>query len=91
MSGELCRTVRRVIEDLDRSGTGSAKACVEPLRALVQPNVHVGRKDLSPEETVEWYAGQILDIVDTEKWFAVNSLINCVDKFAPVSLAVNFT
>lgn len=46
-------------------------------------NCHVGRDDLDHEETVEWYAGQFLDLVEQRSWFAMNSLINAVDQFAP--------
>lgn len=46
-------------------------------------NIHVGKKEFSSDETVEWYAGQILDILENKNYFAVNSLINCVDVFAP--------
>ncbi len=79
----LRTTVRAVAAALETGGVSSVKRIVEPLRGLVEPNVHLGRNDLNPDECVEWYAGQLLDIVDTEKWFAVNSWLNCVDKFAP--------
>jgi hypothetical protein len=32
---------------------------------------------------VEWYAGQLLDIVDTEAWFAMNSILSNVDSWVP--------
>lgn len=75
--------VRAVIAALDRVGPGDADAIVAPLREYVQPGIHVGRTDLAGDEAVEWYAGQILAVVDGKAWFAVNSLINCVDKFCP--------
>ena len=37
----------------------------------------------SPEQIARWYAGQYLDIVENEAWFAMNSLINCLDSFCP--------
>jgi len=33
---------------------------------------------------IEWYAGQIISIINKEAWYCVNSLINTCDKFAPV-------
>lgn len=78
----LTALVRDVVAQLDRASPGDCQAIVAPLREHVQPNVHVGTK---PEghAAVEWYAGQILDIVDGKHWFAMNSLLNCVDKFVP--------
>jgi hypothetical protein len=38
------------------------------------------------EAEVEWYAGQLLDIYDNKTWFAMNSFINCLDKFCPRKL-----
>jgi hypothetical protein len=79
-------TVRSVIAALDRSGPADVGTIVQPLRDLgIQPGVHVGRTDMKPGslEALEWYAGQILEVVDREAWFAMNSLINCCDKFAP--------
>lgn len=82
-TASLRTAVRRIARALDTASHDEVRALVAPLRAFVQPNVHVGRTDMTPDEVVEWYAGQILDIVDEEKWFAVNSWINCRDKFAP--------
>lgn len=56
---------------------------VERLRGAVEKNCHLGATTWCWRKSIEWYAGQILDIVDERKWFAVNSWINCVDKFAP--------
>lgn len=79
----LALHVREIVERLQHVGPKSVAELVKPLREAVSPNVHVGRTDLTPEETVEWYAGQLLDIVDQRMWFAMNSLLNCVDKFVP--------
>lgn len=48
------------------------------------PNCHVGKGEqmkTNPEMAVEWYAGQFLSIVDGQSWFAMNSLVNCCNKF----------
>ena len=34
--------------------------------------------------TLLWYAGQLVDIVDTKSWFAMNSIINCCEKFTGI-------
>lgn len=52
------------------------------LRGLVA-GVHVGKNDMTPREVMEWYGGQLIDIVDNNFWFAMNSFVNCVDKFCP--------
>ncbi len=69
---------------LDSSGAGSAVEIVAFLREYVTANIHVdlGRK-LEPKEAVEWYAGQLLDIVDTKAFFAMNSLLGCLDRHVP--------
>lgn len=82
MSRELARVTRQVVSQLETTGPGSARAIVEPLRGFVRPGVHEGTKPTG-DAVVEWYAGQLLQIVDAESWFAMNSLLNCVDRFVP--------
>ena len=50
------------------------------------PGCHAGRKDIVPQsaECVEWYAGQLLEIIDREAWYAMNSAINVLAIFVPV-------
>jgi hypothetical protein len=80
----LRTTVRECINDLDNNGEGAIERTIANLKAAgAVKNAHVGKKGFTPDETVEWYAGQILDILESGSLFAVNSLINCVDKFAP--------
>ncbi len=80
----LRSVVRACISELDNGGLESVESVKTQLIAAgAVRNVHVGKKDFTPDEQVEWYAGQILDILENQSWFAVNSLINCVDKFAP--------
>ena len=43
--------------------------------------------ELEGDAVVEWYAGQILDICDNRQWFAMNSIINSLDRFVPESRA----
>lgn len=79
---ELATLTRDVVRRLEPCGPESARALVEPLRKFVAPGVHEGTNPTG-EAVVEWYAGQLLRIVDDEKWFAMNSILNCVDKFVP--------
>lgn len=93
---ELRTLTRSTILIVERGGPDGIEETVAPLRSALAerglaPRCHVGaeppliegRSSLTPDMTVEWYAGQLLDIVDKKAWFAMNSLINCVDKFCP--------
>lgn len=82
----LRTVVRECIKFLSEGSTERAENVTVMLKqAGAVRNIHLGRKDLieGSDEAVEWYAGQIIDVLESEKWFAVNSLINCVDRFAP--------
>lgn len=84
MNAELRKVVREVIEATEKGGPAEAKAGAERLRPLLPPGrPHVGKTSMKPEEGVEWYAGEFVNIVDNELWFAMNSFINCLDKFCP--------
>jgi hypothetical protein len=91
VSDDLRSTVRTAVETTSKGGPATAIACAESVRSALAarglgPNCHLDHKDhasMTSEETLEWYAGQFLDIVDSQSWFAMNSFINCVDKFAP--------
>lgn len=85
---DLRATIRAAVQSIERGGTGDAMAAADVVRAALAArglaaNCHVGVKGLDADRTVEWYAGQFLDIVETQSWFAMNSFINCLDKFAP--------
>lgn len=80
----LKSVVRECIQTLDEGGPNTIDSVVQRLlEAGAVRDIHVGKESFSPEETVEWYAGQIIDVLESGQLFAVNSLINCVDKFAP--------
>jgi hypothetical protein len=80
----LKTVVRACIKDLDEGGMGAVDRTIASLKdAGAVRNIHVGKDSFSADETEEWYAGQIIDILENKGWHAVNSLINCVDKFAP--------
>lgn len=89
----LREIVRSVIEAIDRAQPGvSAEIAIEPLiRAGITAGcgrVHFadGKKHADGSyEALHWFAGEIVDVVQSRSWFAVNSLINCVDRFAAVN------
>jgi hypothetical protein len=78
----LADLTREVVARLEKNGPEEARAIVHPLRAYVAPGVHEGTRPTG-EAVVEWYAGQLLQIVDDQAWFAMNSILNCVDRFVP--------
>lgn len=54
----------------------------------VKPNIHDGKGDQmkgdsneAKQMTMEWFAGQLMEIIRKKQWFAVNSWLNCVEKF----------
>lgn len=78
--------LRKLILDLNEGDMEMVAQTTFSLKALgAVRNIHVGRSDLvaGSDEVVEWYAGQALDVLESRSWFAVNSVINCLDKFVP--------
>jgi hypothetical protein len=39
--------------------------------------------EFTEEKTLRWYLGSGISIVDNEAWFAMNSWLNCIEKFVP--------
>lgn len=80
------RLVRSAHVAVDHGGVNEAIAQADVLEAAgFVRGQHLGSTTLTPLETVEWYGGQFIDIVRTESWFAMNSWVNCIDKFAPLT------
>ena len=85
----LKQLVREVIKKIDTGGPATASVESGHIRLALHerglgPGCHVGLDEpLSSEQVVEWYAGQLLSIVDASGWFAMNSLINGLDQFCP--------
>ena len=52
---------------------------------------HVGKDPdtFTPEMTIEWYLGQGIQIVESEAWFAMNSWLNCIEKFIPEDMTID--
>lgn len=78
-------TIRWVAEQIANGGPDAASAAVDSLRPYCSPETYKGKKpdDFTRRDTLEWYGWSVIDIVDTGSWFAMNSWLNCVDKFAP--------
>jgi len=82
--------LRAVIKRLYARGTEAVPATIDALHTLgAVRNAHVsvepGAEKLSGEQVVEWYAGQALDVLEGEHWFAVNTLCNVLDLYVPLS------
>lgn len=85
---ELAELIRTVAKNIESASPNNVSLLIQPIRDFgIESNVHLGRKDMLPKslEELEWFAGQLLDIVEHKSWFAVNSWINCVDKFTLIS------
>lgn len=81
---ELTQHVVALVGIVDRGGKDSVAVVADRLRELgIVNGVHVGRDDLvnGTYDCVEWYAGQLLAIIEGKHWFAMNSLINVCEKF----------
>lgn len=42
------------------------------------------KMEFTTRQTLEWYVGQFIDIVENRSWFAINSFVNAIDKFSPI-------
>lgn len=81
---ELTTLIRTEINRLDKDYMNAVQTVIDNLIAGgIIRNQHVGNNNLDKLGTLEWYGGQIIDVLESQSWFAVNSLINAVDKFAP--------
>lgn len=79
--------LRALVGHLDLEGPEEAAWFIKELLLLgTEEDQHVGRTDMASgsDACVEWYAGQLLSILRNEQWFAVNSIINVLDKHVPV-------
>ena len=97
-SKELTRELRVIVDAIDGGDENIATIQLPKLKGLgLYANMHVGddrfenmlgkkNEDLTEEErmlVLEWYGGSIVDIIEKQGWFAMNSIINCRDNFAP--------
>ena len=76
---------RRLLSGLDTGGTGYVDICIAGLKAAgAVKNACLGEPMTDGDDTcVRWYAGQAIDVLESGAYFAVNSLLNCLDRFCP--------
>lgn len=83
----LAALLRDIAADLDSTGPNAIDKLVQDLREHVKPGCHVGRgaemndTDEGYRMQMEWYGGQLLEMVDKQQWAGINSWINCAEKF----------
>lgn len=84
---ELTKLIRTEIFRIENSEAQVPVVIQNLTNAGVVAGCHCNTgRTLNKRETLEWYAGQILKIAsDKSSWFAMNTIINCLDKFAPES------
>lgn len=74
-----------IVDVVEKGHIAEAVVAAEKIRtALAERGLSAGCHEGSTpkgEQVIEWYAGQFLDIVDHEAWFAMNSLLNAADRF----------
>lgn len=81
---ELVQLVRHHWARVSISGEDIAKEASEAFKAAgITANVHVGKKNFTRRMTVEWYAGSLVDMVDSGQLLGMNAWCNTVDKFCP--------
>lgn len=88
---DLKEVLRIVVHNIEKGGVRTAIHDSEFVREELKkrglgPGCHVGATPeflLEGDHTVEWYAGQLLSIVDSGSWLAMNSYINSLDIFCP--------
>lgn len=84
---QLATLIRKVSADINDAGPATIQTLVQPLREHVKPDCYVGRAadmdhtDAGYRMQLEWYAGQLLDMVDNQQWLGINSWIGCTEKF----------
>lgn len=79
-SAELFSVLENVVVELDKCDClVRTKQIVEPLRKYVIAGCHVGNSNLNYHKKLEWYAGQLLKIVDNEAWHVMNATLNFFD------------
>lgn len=82
---ELCKLIRDAASELDSGGVSTLREVADRFRKEIPSGFpHRGKTEFTRRETLEWYAGELVDIADTNALFAVNSWLNCIDKFAGV-------
>lgn len=61
-----------------------AAAAFRAAGAVANCNLGMTHAPEGSDACVAWYAGQFLDIVDNKGWAAMNTWLNCFEKFCAV-------
>lgn len=87
---ELTNVIRDAASRIEKGYVTELHAAIKRFKDLgIHAQMHAGRgseMDSSENGTrlkLEWFAGSLVDIADQNGLFAVNSWLNCVDRFAP--------
>jgi hypothetical protein len=78
--------LRDLVRRLAANGPSSIPSFLAELHELgAVRGANEGRTDMrdGDDDCVAWYAGQLVEVLEERALFAVNSIINCVDKFCP--------
>lgn len=92
---DLRPLVRKTIKAIDDAGVicSEIKRLLSEIRIILKErgldtSCRIGEEiEDGSKECIEWYAGQLLDIVETKQFFAMNSLIGSLDRFCPSDIS----
>lgn len=82
---ELVKLVRHHWARVNIGGPKEAEEASEAFKdAGIKAKVHVGKRpeDFTRRQIVEWYAGNLVSMVDENELFGMNAWCNTVDTFA---------
>jgi len=70
---------------LEQGGPGVTGTVIEGLKAAgaVRKECEDHKMEEGDDTCVRWYAGSALDVLESGAYFAVNSLLNCLERFCP--------
>ena len=82
--------LRKFLYKVGHGGGGDAHSMAQVLRdngywagEFVSESKLSAADELNDEQTLRWFLGQGIAIVDKKAWFDMNSWVNCIDKFVP--------
>lgn len=82
---ELMEQVIEGLEDVGPEGTASILASI--VEAGIPDDYGLGNKNSRGDETAKWWLGQVRQIIESQGWFAMNSILNWgIDKLPQLQL-----
>lgn len=80
--------IKNEIDKIDSGGIDTAVSVAKLFSEVgFIKNAHLGYEgEWTPRQTMEWYAGQLINVVENESWFAMNSIVNCCKKFTKIEM-----